>query len=166
MPGASLGVKCEIENIQIVILVAQPHSNTYVVHPYSLWTCLGCMYVGRGANLMDVRAIPSFAKLLLECVSFAYASSKLEIKFLWRSKVGNYGRCGDMTLHDTFSVIWRILTLLLTFLHFVQKSQSGWMPSAFTRAGKKSRKIWWKLCNFTKIFRGLRPLESWTLQGA
>ena len=103
----------------------------------SLWTCLGCMYVGRGANLMDVRAIPSFAKLWdVECVSFAYASRNCEIKVLWRSKVGNHGRCGDMTLHDTYSVFWRILTLLLTFLHFVQKSQSGWMPSAFTRAGK------------------------------
>ena len=75
----------------------------------SLWTCLGCMYVGRGANLMDVRAIPSFAKLLLECVSFAYASSKLEIKFLWRSKVGNYGRCGDMTWHYT---TWHLLSIL------------------------------------------------------
>ena len=89
--------------------------------------------------LMEIGSASSvYLRATCALVISCNASRKLEIMFLWRSKVGNYGRCGDMTWHDTYSVFWRILTLLLTFLHFVQKSQSGWMPSAFTRAGKNA----------------------------
>ena len=67
------------------------------------------MTVGRPQwFLMEIGCASSvYLRATCALVISCNASRKLEIKFLWRSKVGNYGRCGDMTWHYTFSVFWR-----------------------------------------------------------
>ena len=51
------------------------------------------MKIGSASNVYSCAT----CALVISC----NASRKLEIMFLWRSKVGNYGRCGDMTWHYT-----------------------------------------------------------------